>query len=245
MGRNNRRRNNWSLQLPVGGEWGSLHSNSQTPAAVTQVPLTPPISPGNMDILPFVPPSKASHEGIVAHNSQALSKLSLSSNGYRYRNVYAVLFRWFDGDLNDYGTVNNVGSALLGFCYAGVHIHSIPSSDPFTFVEDVLHAAKKRFSSADDLIIVYYSGHGYLNQRSKDDVVDSQVRCMLPPFCAYLTNIVSSKDVEQGLAVDWYALQVGLERHKSDVLILLAACESCGSLSAVCDDVLPEGGMTD
>ena len=83
---------------------------------------------------------------------------------YRYQEVHVLLLSWEDDDL---GVVDEVVELEDVFrkdygCQT-VERWEIPSLKPYSNLEDKLYLFKKNYSSSDNLLIVYYAGHGYLD----------------------------------------------------------------------------------
>ena len=127
----------------------------------------------------------------------------------RYRAVHALLLYWTDDDLLVIKEVKGLRTVLKKLCGFEAEQWSIPSSDSHAELQDKLRAFTKTHSKEDTLLIVYYGGHGYL-----DNYRQPVWLCNQQPGAASLK---------------WYAHQVSLEDTKSDVLILLDCCHAGGS----------------
>lgn len=124
----------------------------------------------------------------------------------RYSAVQVLLLSWEEDDLkviDEVTTLDIVFTDLYGF---GVEQWLIPSSDSHDELGDRLRAFKKQYSKEDTLLIVYYGGHGYLNDSRQPVWVCNQT--------------------PKASTVKWYAHQVSLEEAASDVLILLDCCHA-------------------
>ncbi|TVY87185.1 Cyclic pyranopterin monophosphate synthase [Lachnellula willkommii] len=145
----------------------------------------------------------------------------------RYKEVHVILFHWQEDDMGVLYDMQTL-AGLFNDTYrsSSVETHLIPSKNPYSFVERALDNFKRAHSHPESLLIVYYNGHGYLENGKM-------------MMCAY----AEAKDSNTAIpSIEWYALQVGLERTASDVLILLCTCASGGSLRS---SSAKEGGVTE
>jgi len=74
------------------------------------------------------------------------------------------MFHWDEDDLGVRFEVHELSAVLKDIYHcASVDIHVIPSRKPYKFVERALDNLKRGNSHKDNLLIVYYSGHGCLD----------------------------------------------------------------------------------
>ncbi|MCJ1391946.1 hypothetical protein MMC18_004813 [Xylographa bjoerkii] len=127
----------------------------------------------------------------------------------RYATVNVLLLFWEDDDL---GVIDEVKVLERVFCktygYA-TERWSIPSQDADDALLEKLLAFRKNKDRDDNLFIIYYGGHGYLNPSRQ-------------PIWVCRQKLPTS-------TVKWYAHGAMLENLKSDVLILLDCCTAGGS----------------
>jgi hypothetical protein len=90
-------------------------------------------------------------------------------------------------------------------------IWHIPTEDSLIALSDYVTEWRKPFDNKENLFIVYYAGHGYINEDRQ-----SMWCC-----CADL-NYAS---------LDWSGIRTILEAAKSDVLFLLDCCAAASSIS--------------
>ncbi|PMD66828.1 uncharacterized protein K444DRAFT_624299 [Hyaloscypha bicolor E] len=161
----------------------------------------------------------------IANQVDGIPKTEIDQD-YPYCTVHALLIRWEDGDLDFDWAINGLREVFKDqFGFHLVSSFKIPSNRPYEALESKLQYFKEAHSSKSRLLIVYYIGHGYLDLQNRMH------------WCA-----TSSRDSP---TLDWYALQVGLERTESDVLILLHACCSAGASNLSHEPKLNRGGRTE
>jgi len=81
----------------------------------------------------------------------------------RYEEVHAILFHWQEDDISvlyDMQTLAGLFSDTYQFSSVGTHL--IPFKSPYSFAERALDNFKRAHSHPESLLIVYYNGHGYL-----------------------------------------------------------------------------------
>ena len=234
-------------QLPsINGVTPAEHSTETLPSYVPVNGCTQPLptthttalSAYHIKVEDFVDRLRASVENFFPNNK------------YRYKEVHVLLLSWEDDDL---GVVDEVVELEDVFRKAygcqTVRRWEIPSLKPYSKLEDQLYRFRKKYSSSDNLLIVYYAGHGYLDYsrlwkwaayryvlplKPSQDEDDQAER-----VCSDAYNKPPSP------TLDWYALQSGLEHAESDVLILLDSCASAGSSGGSKQFEIQEGGTTE
>jgi hypothetical protein len=74
------------------------------------------------------------------------------------------MFHWAEDDIGVNFEVHDLSAVFKDiYHFASVDIHVIPSHNPYKFVERTLDNLKRGNSYKDNLLIVYYSGHGSLD----------------------------------------------------------------------------------
>ena len=169
---------------------------------------------------------------------------------YRYKEVHVLLLSWKDDDLGVVDEVVELEDVFRNdYGCRTVERWEIPSLRPYSNLEEKLYLFRKSYSSSDNLLILYYAGHGYLDysrlwkwaayryihplepSHNEDDQTES--------VCSDASHKSPSP------TLDWYALQSGLEHAESDVLILLDSCASAGSSGGSKQLETQEGGTTE
>ena len=83
---------------------------------------------------------------------------------YRYKEVHVLLLSWEDDDLGVVDEVVELEDVFRkDYGCETVERWEIPSLKPYSNLEDKLYLFRKNYSSCDNLLIVYYAGHGYLD----------------------------------------------------------------------------------
>ncbi|KAL8790508.1 MAG: hypothetical protein Q9195_006339 [Heterodermia aff. obscurata] len=158
--------------------------------------------------------SRVSHhvqdiKDFLATVEQATRSAFPNSRKSRYQAVHVLLLSWAEDDLGvvvELDRLTKVFKDLYGF---NTEKWLIPSEDSHGELGDTLRAFTKTHARDDALLIVYYGGHGFLNDHRQPIWLCSQ-KVGAP-------------------SVKWYAHQVTLEEVKSDVLILLDCCSAGGT----------------
>jgi hypothetical protein len=88
--------------------------------------------------------------------------------GYPYRVVHVLLLEWEEDDLGMNQAVSELRSVFEGtFGFESVKSFKIPSRRSYNALEARLQEFKQQNSSEQNLLIVYYSGHGFLDLQNR------------------------------------------------------------------------------
>ena len=86
------------------------------------------------------------------------------SDKYPYKEVHILLLSWEDDDLGVFDEVIELEDVFRkDYGYHSVRRWEIPTLKPYSKLEDELYLFRKDHSSNDNLLIVYYASHGYLD----------------------------------------------------------------------------------
>lgn len=141
--------------------------------------------------------------------NQALTAAFPRSSRSRYSDVYVLLISWENDDLGVVTEIDELEVLLRHMYHYRTDQWKIPSNKSHNAVVRRIMQSLEDFESTDNLLIVYYGGHGYMNE-------DRQ--------CVWLCN------QRPGAAtVQWSSIQTNLEEADSDVLILLDCCAAASS----------------
>jgi hypothetical protein len=107
---------------------------------------------------------KPRNRGSYSRPQQEL--LSTSPSTYHYARVYALLFHWTDDDLGVFQEVHDLAKVFFEVCeFTHVTVASIPRRHAHALVDSEIRSFTSRYASPNNLLIVYYSGHGSLDSR--------------------------------------------------------------------------------
>lgn len=97
-----------------------------------------------------------------AHLTTAkLTPIALKGGGYF--DVHALFLFWEADDLNVEQQVSEVQDVLMtDFKTSSATVVKIPSQHPFRYMEKVFENFKNKCAAVDNLLVVYYHGHGSL-----------------------------------------------------------------------------------
>ena len=91
------------------------------------------------------------------------TRKSVLTMAKRYNEVHAVLFYWAEDDLGvEFEVTTLTGVFQDTYQFSSVAKHKIPSRKPYSTVERILDDFKRSCSDRNNLLIVYYGGHGGL-----------------------------------------------------------------------------------
>jgi hypothetical protein len=93
------------------------------------------------------------------------SSIKVPSPPSKYKEIHALTFFWKEDDLDLIEEVSAFGLLLKAmFNFASVVRITIPSRNPYEYVERTLNRWKELLSHPDHLLLVYYSGHEFMDE---------------------------------------------------------------------------------
>ncbi|KAI4128143.1 MAG: hypothetical protein LQ338_002880 [Usnochroma carphineum] len=141
--------------------------------------------------------------------SQAVSAAFPRAGGSRYRNANVLLLSWENDDLGVATEVDELDEIFRDVYRYQTDQWRIPSNKSHNALVRRIMQALEKAESVDELLVVYYGGHGYMNE-------DRQ--------CVWLCN-----QQPEAATLQWSSIQTMLEEADSDVLILLDCCAAASS----------------
>ncbi|KAL8835228.1 MAG: hypothetical protein Q9170_003390 [Blastenia crenularia] len=140
---------------------------------------------------------------------QAVSAAFPRNSRSRYSGVHVLLLSWEDDDLGVTAEIDELEDVfVIVYCYE-TERWKIPGTKSHNALSRRIMRLLDDFESSDKLLVVYYGGHGYMNE-------DRQ--------CVWLCN-----QRPEAATVQWWSIQTNLEEADSDVLILLDCCAAASS----------------
>ena len=147
-----------------------------------------------------------SFEEFFEHLNRA-AKTVLPRSSRRYREVAVLLLQWQDDDLGTETEVNDLECLFQDMYHYRTERFLIPSSDSATQLEYKLNDFRKAYNHENDLLILYYGGHGSLDFSKQRP-----------------SRSIWQANRNGGASLVWSDLQGILERAKSDVVFILDCC---------------------
>lgn len=136
------------------------------------------------------------------------AKCVLPPQSKRYDRVCVLLIRWQDDDLGTEAEVTELETVFKDLYHYETERYLIPSIDSTTHLEDYLVDWRRTNDTGDSLLILYYGGHGILENAGS-----------LPSRSKWAPTLKPGYP-----SVVWSDLQGILQRSKSDVLFILDCC---------------------
>ena len=159
---------------------------------------------------------------------QAVGSSFPNHGGSRYSSVHVGMMRWEKDTLGVEPEMNALKDVLefkYGFSVETWHIPANPKSHTH-LMQNALDFLRD-FDSQDNLFILYYAGHGYINQ----DRQSTWAWYVSLQQDTYLSLIANSSIDPNSPTVDWSHIQGLFERALSDVFVLLDCCAAVSSAS--------------
>lgn len=126
----------------------------------------------------------------------------------RYKAVNVVMFHWEEDDIGVAPEVHELSAVFKDvYRFASVDLHLIPSRNPYKFVERALDDLKRGNSDKDNLLIVYYSGHGGLD---KGKLMWSPYGCVSTPPNNSGFELIGGLDRERTITLLYHRSSGGL-----------------------------------
>ncbi|KAI4259984.1 MAG: hypothetical protein L6R42_004264 [Xanthoria sp. 1 TBL-2021] len=127
----------------------------------------------------------------------------------RYCDVHVLLLSWEDDDLRVASEINDLDDLFRDIYRYSTNQWRIPSTKSHNALARRIIRSLDEAEASDKLLIVYYGGHGFMNE-------DRQ--------CVWLCN-----QEPDAATAQWSSIQTMLEEADCDVLILLDCCAAASS----------------
>ncbi|KAL8800270.1 MAG: hypothetical protein Q9182_005294 [Xanthomendoza sp. 2 TL-2023] len=134
--------------------------------------------------------------------SQALSAVLPRASGSRYSGVNVLILSWEDDDLDVATEITELESVFSQLYNYETDQYRIPSTQSHIALTRRILESLLTSNSSDKLFIVYYGGHGYMNDQ---------------------------RDCPDASTIQWSSIQTTIGQADSDVLILLDCCAAASS----------------
>jgi len=89
-----------------------------------------------------------------------ISTINAKYQTAQYREIHALLISWENDDLGVEDELHALERVLSNKYFATTRVISIPHEESNLFLERGIHEFKLYYSAPDILLIVYYAGHG-------------------------------------------------------------------------------------
>lgn len=107
------------------------------------------------------------HTSPTEPSHRFVDELSNVPKRCRYNKVHALMFLWEDDDLQVHPEVQDLRDVFSTLYNFTTHISIIPSKTPSQHVKNEISKLRHILNYSDNLLIVYYSGHGHLLKYGK------------------------------------------------------------------------------
>ncbi|KAK0106924.1 hypothetical protein ONS95_003640 [Cadophora gregata] len=142
----------------------------------------------------------------------AATKIFPNKGRSRYENVQVLLLRWEQDTMGVQYELDDLAAAFAKGYGFKTETWLIPSTQPHLALMGKAFNIVQDFGVKDNLLIVYYAGHGGMNSSRQP-----LWTCTGDPSSPYL---------------QWYAIQTIFEQAEADVLLLLDCCAAASSAPA-------------
>ncbi|PVH80663.1 hypothetical protein DL98DRAFT_588255 [Cadophora sp. DSE1049] len=142
----------------------------------------------------------------------AATKIFPNKGRSRYKDVQVLLLRWEQDTMGVQYELDDLAAAFAESYGFKTETWLIPSSQPHLALMGKAFKMVQDFGMKDNLLIVYYAGHGGMNSSRQP-----LWTCTGGPNSPYL---------------QWYAIQIIFEQAEADVLLLLDCCAAASSAPA-------------
>jgi hypothetical protein len=103
--------------------------------------------------------------GLELITNDVATSANLFKMPHRYKEVHAHFFSWEEDDLGVSEEIKKLHKVFENLSLATITTYyKIPSDNPYEFMDVTLSNVKNSWSHPDNLLIIYYSGHGYLDR---------------------------------------------------------------------------------
>ncbi|KAH7407907.1 hypothetical protein BKA64DRAFT_706308 [Cadophora sp. MPI-SDFR-AT-0126] len=143
---------------------------------------------------------------------EAATKIFPNKGRSRYKDVQVLLLRWEQDTMGVQYELDDLAAAFAESYGFKTETWLIPSAQPHLALMGKAFKMVQDFGTKDNLLIVYYAGHGGMNSSRQP-----LWTCTGEPSSPYL---------------QWYAIQTIFEQAEADVLLLLDCCAAASSAPA-------------
>lgn len=133
-----------------------------------------------------------------------------------YNRSHILLLSWKDDDLGTLSEIEEMEALFQDVYHFTSERYEIPTARSDGLLEEVLVRTRNNHADEGDLLIVYYGGHGML---------DEQGNCLWKAWNGKRNGRIPSISP----TVNWTELEQGLDRAMGDVALILDCCHASGS----------------
>ncbi|KAI4253500.1 MAG: hypothetical protein L6R42_007556 [Xanthoria sp. 1 TBL-2021] len=153
-----------------------------------------------------------------------------------YISVHVLLLRWAEDDLNVQDELTSLKEVFENQYHFATEQWDIPSQNPTRALQNKLYDFQNCHQSEDELLIVYYGGHGDPDRRGRSIWAAYMIFSVHTPNL--LTNFRNKKSDSPTL--NWSSLQHLLENAIPHVLIILDCCYAANAARDTSDGTRKE-----
>jgi hypothetical protein len=167
---------------------------------------------------------------LFADSSKAAASIFPNRGRCRYNDVQVLLLRWEHDEMGVEYELDDLAVTFKNAYGFNTETWLIPTTQPHLALMGKAFKMVQDFGQKDNLLIVYYAGHGGMNSSRQPLWTWSAISliCIQIKLMSYFT----STSHPNSPSLQWFAVQTIFEQAESDTLLLLDCCAAASSAPA-------------